>query len=729
MIGINIGSLNSTVAIGHRAGNGQVNKVELLLSETSSRICPSLLSFTDDHRIIGDQASLVLRKNIKSSFQYINRYIGFDMDTPFTQKEFNSYQYVGEKYDKEQKKCCYTLKGQKYFLGPDEIVVSYLHLLYNSYILQKNISPECLVFTVPDYFTTVQKLEYLKNIKSAGITNDFHLVNESSAITLYFGYKKYKEYFIHKTEGTVVTVDPTIIKYILFIDAGHSKISFILSKLSYNLFYVLDSYTVPFLGGRDFDDALYKYCCDKFKKDNDIDVSKNAKIKLRLLIPIMKARKNLTVNKDAQISVDSLSDDIDFSVILTREDFEKIISDKINMFKEELIKFVEKTKQTYPDIDLTNVEMAGELMRTPALEKIVKDVTGIEISKSILTDECLSIGSSLYASLLKGCFPVKDFKGIYHLNHYTLLSKIDDGKFEELASNHHQIPDFKSFNFDAEALKNKINISFYYLKDEIKDYVNVSDEKDDQVLLISYDILSDEILKTKKNVNNLKVTFLIDNLGDVHIKGMESVVTKDHSTKIELTKSIVKVVKRNLYISGSEINKKVGELAEKENVLFEQDQDFINLSIKKNDLESNLYDVKNMIQSNNLENNQCDGKSISFCLREIEDQITNNVNKLEDLKPLEENLKNILLSVTPKNVQREKERILGIINKFSKSIEDAANNLKQGKRSKFTENEIRDVKNMLEHFKKKLHLAINLNDVKNLNRDFEGEKRKFPMLI
>ena len=729
MIGINIGSLNSTVGIGHRGPNGQVNKVELLLSESSTRVCPSLLSFTDDHRIIGDQASLILRKNIKSSFQYINRYIGFDMNTPFTQKEFNDYQYVGEKYDKDQKKCCYTLNGQKYYLGPDEIVVSYLHLLYNSYILQKNISPECLVFTVPDYFTTVQKLEYLKNIKSAGITNDFHLVNESSAITLYFGYKKYKEYFIHKTEGTSATVDPTIIKYILFIDAGHSKISFVLSKLTYNLFYVLDSYTVPFLGGRDLDDAIYKYCCDKFNKDNNIDISKNAKTKLRLLIPIMKARKNLTVNKDAQISVDSLSDDIDFSLILTREDFEKIISDKINMFKEELLKFVEKNKQTYPDIDITNVEMAGELMRTPALEKIVKDVTGIEMSKSILTDECLSVGGCLYGSLLKGCFPIKNFKGIYHLNHYTLLSKKNDEPFEEFASNHHQIPDFKSFNFDKEALKNKINISFYYLKDEIKDYVNVSDEKDDQVLLISYDILSDEILKTKKNVNNLKVTFLIDNLGDVHIKGMESVITKDDSVKIELTRNIVKVDKRNLYISGNEINKKIGELTEKENVLFKQDQDFINFSAKKNDLESNLYDVKNMIQSNRLENSQCDGKNVNDYLAEIEDKIINNANKLEDLKPLEENLKNVILSVTPKNVQKEKERIMNIIDKFYKNIEDEGNNLKLGKRTRFTETEIKDVKNMLDHFRKKLGLAINLNEVKNLDRDFEVEKRKFPFLF
>lgn len=188
------------------------------------------------------------------------------------------------------------------------------------------------------------KNKYFQIIKSAGVKNDAHLVNESSAITLYFGYKKYKEYFIRKNEGNSATIDPTITKHILFIDAGNSKTSFVLSKLSYNLFTVLDTFTIPFLGGRDFDEAIYKFCCDKFKKDNNIDISKNSKIKLRLLGPITKARKTLTVNKDAQISVDSLSDDIDFSIIITREDFEKIISEKIELFKQELINFVNRNK-------------------------------------------------------------------------------------------------------------------------------------------------------------------------------------------------------------------------------------------------------------------------------------------------------------------------------------------------------------------------------------------------
>ena len=716
MLGINIGSLNSTVTLGQKQQSALLFKTELLLSETSSRVCPSLLSFGETHRVIGDQASLVLRKNIKSSFQYINRFIGFDPKCPFSSTELNNYYYVGDKYNKDTNKFSYTINGEKVEISPDDIVVSYLHLLYNSYILQRNLKPECIVFSVPDYFTCSQKNKYFQIIKSAGIKNDAHLVNESSAITLYFGYKKYKEYFIRKNEGNSATIDPTITKHILFIDAGNSKTSFVLSKLSYNLFTVLDTVTIPFLGGRDFDEAIYKFCCDKFKKDNNIDISKNSKIKLRLLVPISKARKTLTVNKDAQISVDSLSDDIDFSVIITREDFEKIISEKVQLFKQELINFVNRNKQNYPDIDLTNVEMAGELMRTPILEKMVKEITGIEMSKTILTDECLSVGCSLYGSLLKGCFPIKNFKGIYHLNHYSINSSINNGTIEPFVSNHHQIPDFKSFTFEKNALKDKINITFYHSKKEIDEYL-YTNEKDDNVLLISYEFICSEILKKYQNINQLKITFLIDNIGEVHIKGLESVLTKDNSVKIDLNKNIIKIAKRGLYLSANESNKVIAELSYNEENLFKKDKDFIDFSAKKNSLESTFYNVKNLIQNKNLSGTEYEGKNIMTCMQEIENQINDNYNKIFDLSPIEDYLNKIVASITPSDVAQEKDKMINEVNKYQKSIDDG--------KTKLGQKELNDATNMLDYFRKKLYLVIDQKELKDLNKEFNAEKRKY----
>ena len=714
MLGINIGSLNSTVTIGNQLNSALLFKTELLLSETSARTCPSIISFGETHRIIGDQAALVLRKNIKSSFQYINRFIGFDPKSPFSSTELKNYYYIGDTYDPNKNKFSYTINGEKKEISPEEIVTSYLHLLYNSYVIQKNLNPECIVFSVPDYFTCSQKHKYLQIAESIGIKNDIHLVNESSAITLYFGYKKYKDYFIRKKEDKSATIDPSITKYILFIDAGHSKVTFVLSKLAYNLFTVLDTTTIPFLGGRDFDEAIYKYCCDEFNKKNGIDISKNNKTKLRLLAPISKARKTLTVNKDAQISVDSLAEDIDFSLLLTRENFEALIKDKVQLFKQELVNFIERNKKNYPHIDITNVEMAGELMRTPILEKTVKEIAKIEMSKTILTDECLSVGCSLYGALLKGTFPIKNFKGIYHLNHYSILSSLNNGPCNEFVSNHYQIPEFKSFTFNKEEMNNNINISFYHSKKEISDYL-YTEGNNDNVLLVSYDIICSEILKKYPNINQLKVNFLIDNIGEVHINKLESIVNKDNSVKISLDKNIIKIVKRGLYLSQSQRNKIIAELNYTEKNLFKIDEEFINFSARKNSLEGDFYKVKNLVQNKNLTNVQYNGKNIMSCLQEIEDQLNDSYNKIIDLTPIENYLHNIVQSITPNDIAKEKEKMMQEINNYQQRINNG--NLDQKTKN--------DAENMLEHFQKKLHFIVDMNELRNLIGEFNNEKSKY----
>ena len=713
MLGINIGSLNSTVTIGHQQQSALLFKTELLLSETSARTCPSIISFGETHRVIGDQAALVLRKNIKSSFQYINRFIGFDPKTPFSSTELQNYYYVGDSYDPQTNKFSYTINGTKQQISPEEIVTSYLHLLYNGYIVQKNLKPECIVFSVPDYFTCSQKNKYLQIAESIGIKNDIHLVNESSAITLYFGYKKYQEYFIRKNEGKSATIDPSITKYILFIDAGHSKVTFVLSKLAYNLFTVLDTTTIPFLGGRDFDLAIYKFCCEKFNQDNGIDISKNNKTKLRLLTPIMKARKTLTVNKDAQISVDSLSDDIDFSLLLTRENFEKLIEDKVTLFKQELINFINRNKKNYPNIDITNVEMAGELMRTPVLEKTVKEICKIEMSKTILTDECLSVGCSLYGALLKGVFPIRNFKGIYHLNHYSINSSINNAPINEYISNHYQIPEFKSFTFDKNLMQNNINVAFYHSKNEIKDY-SYTESTDDNVLLVAYDIICSEIFKKYPNINQLKVTFLIDNIGEVHINKLESIINKDNTVKISLDKDVVKIVKRGLYLSQAQKNKIIAGLNYTEQNLFKIDQEFINFSAKKNSLEGDFYNVKNMIQNKNLTNAQYNGKNIMTCMQEIEDKLNDNYNQIFDLTPIEQYLDQIIQSITPKDIADEKNKILNEISEYQNRV----NGISDAK-------ERNDAVNMLLYFKKKLRLIVDMNELRNLIGEFNNEKGKY----
>ena len=234
--------------------------------------------------------------------------------------------------------------------------------------------------------------------------------------------------------------------------------------------------------------------------------------------------------------------------------------------------------------------------------------------------------------------------------------------------------------------------------------------------MVSYNDFGNEIIKNYQDINELKVSFLIDNIGDIHINKMESIINKDKSIEIKLNKDYIRIVKRGLYLSQNTQNKIIAGMTYTENSIFQKDQDFLNFSSKKNDLESILYKVKNLIQNKNLDNNEYNGKNIMTCLQEIEEQIYDCHDKIIDLKPIEDYLDNILLSITPSEVTTEKEKIINEINNCEKIL-----NEKKNKNQK----DINDATNMLDYFKKQLHLVIDLKELENLNKEFNSEKGKY----
>ena len=725
MIGISIGSLNSSIALGKTSLPQLIFKSELLLSDTSLRTCPSIISFTENQRLIGDQASLILKKNLKSSFQHINRLIAFNFNIPFYQKEYNIYHYVGGTYDSNQNK--FSTVGEEMFL-PEEIIISYLHLLYNSYILEKNIEieSEYFVFSIPDYFTCFQKESYKKIIESINLKKEYSLINESSAITLYFGYKKYKEYFRNKKQRgdkLVEEIDPTITKYVLFIDAGHSKTNLILSKLNYNLFQVLNSVTIPFLGGRDFDNKIYEFCAKNFMDTYGIDIKNDNKIKMRLINPIMKARKNLTVNKDVHINIDSLKDDNDLSVILKREDFERLIIEEINLFKNELIKFCKYNEKTFPDAILTNIEMAGELMRTPCLQEIVKDVTGLSLSKSILTDECISIGCSLYGAFLKKSFPIIDFKGIYHLNNYTMNISINNEPIKKFIGRNESLPCNKSFYFDEKYFENpnsKINISFYYDKNEVKEFI--PEGKD---LLLSYEFDCNEIVKQNGGLKNVKITFLINDIGIISIHSLESKIFEEEFMQIEINNKIYKIIYNGIYSDKNEIDKKISEYKNKEKFLFEKDRNFKIYSKKKNNLFNKLFNIKSKINENGLGDKIFENRKINDILEEMENTLNDLNNEIFDLDEIFIYLDKIVNNFMNDDLKQKIKNLTNKITDYQTKLSEEYTRLLSGEFCNLNENQINNASNMLEHFIKKCNLALSIEDLNNIENELMNEIQKY----
>ena len=722
MIGVNIGSLNSSIALGKIQLSQLSFKTELLLSDTSLRTCPSIITFTQSHRLFGDQASLIVKKNLNSSFQNINRLVGFDMNIPFSQEEYNNYLYMGGEYKQDLKK--FSCGGDEYLL-PEEIVISFIHLLYNSYILDKNIEAEHFVFSVPDYFTCFHKNIFKTILESINFKKKYAIINESSAITLYFGNKNYKEYFIHKRQvgdKIVAEVDPNLTKYVLFIDAGHSKISFIFSKLSYNLFQVLNTTTIPFLGGRDLDNRIYEHCIENFKNNYGVDLSNDKKIKLRLINPIMKARKTLTVNKDVHINVDSLKDDNDLSLIITREDFEKLISKELNLFRNKLKKFCEYNEKNFKEAMLTNIEMAGELMRTPCLQNIVKEVTGLSISKTIITDECIAIGCSLYGALLNETFPIKDFNGIYHLNNYTINISINNEPIGKFIGNNEYLPSYKTYSFDEKyfnSVNSKINISFYYDTNEIKNYL-----PSNSGLLLTYEFDCNEIEKENGGMKNVRITFLISRIGNIHIHSIESRIFEEQYMKIEINDKIYKTINSEIYQGESQKEKMIEEFKNKEKAMFEKDRNFKNYSKSKNNILTKLYNIKNKINDNGLGDNLFGERKVNEVLDEIEMKL-NSDNQLYNLDELNQHLDNILNNFISDDIKAKTRELLNKIADYQNKLSEEYTKLLSGGQCSLEENQINDASNMMEHFIKRLNLILSKDELNNVQIEFEKEIKKY----
>ncbi len=498
MLGINIGSQNTIFSTCGKDTNGKFT-TQTLLTDTSDRTLPSNISFTQKDRKVGVIAEGDIKKNPESSFLYVQRYIGLIPNTPFFEKEIKYS--ISPNFDESQGKFVFEFGGKNYSLIGDDIVAGFIDKVFENYDKNnENINYDEVTISIPDFFTPLQRDSIYLILKSNGIKIP-HIINESTAITLFYGYNHYISLFKNESSSNV--------KNVIFVDCGHSKTTFFLSQFKFNEFKVLYVKSIPFLGGRDFDEALFKYAQNKFLMQFHTPFPDAPKYKLRLMESIIKQRKQLTVNNEVTITIESIKDDEDFSFVLTRELFHSIIASQIQEFSSKYMEFLHECQEILPLNEIHAIEMAGELLRTPTLQDIVTQLTQIkEVSKTILVDECTSAGAALFTAYALKQFPVKQFQFITGYNMYDIYYTIDgDSKsFRTFVSSGSQLPISKDIFIKINSGNvTKCLIDFYYNKDNIEDF-----SKSHHLIQYTFDLKN--IKKNNKNFttsNNLIYLFFI----------------------------------------------------------------------------------------------------------------------------------------------------------------------------------------------------------------------------
>ena len=485
MLGINIGSQNTIFSTCGTDTNGKFT-TQTLLTDTSNRTLPSIISFTPKDRKVGVIAENDVKKYSENSFIYVPRYIGLIPHTPFFEKEIKYS--ISPNFDNEEHKFRIKFANKTYYLIGDDIVAGFFDKIIESYAKNNdNIQYDEMTISIPDFFTPIQRDSIYLILKSNGIKIP-HIINESTAITLYYGYNHYKSLFKDNSSSNV--------KNVIFVDSGNSKTTFFLSQFKFNEFKVLYVKSIPFLGGRDFDEAIFKYAQMQFLLKFHTPFPDEPKKKLRLMENIIKQRKQLTVNNDVTISIVSIINDEDFSFVLTRDLFQSIISSLIQEFSSKYMEFLDECQEIIPLNNIHTIEMAGELLRTPILQDIVTKLTQIkEVSKTILVDECTSVGAALFTAYALKKFPIKHFEFLTGYNMYDIYYTIngDSNSFKNFINSGSQLPISKDiFIKITPGNITKCLIDFYYNAENIQDF-----SKSEHLIQYTFDLKS-----IKKNNTN-----------------------------------------------------------------------------------------------------------------------------------------------------------------------------------------------------------------------------------
>lgn len=353
ILGIDLGTTNSCAAI----MDGKNPKV--LENPEGKRTTPSIVSFKNNEILVGDAAKRQMITNT-DTISSIKRLMGTNEKVKIKDKEYT----------------------------PQEISAKILSYI-KDYAEQKvGHKIKKAVITVPAYFNDAERQATKDAGKIAGL-DVLRIINEPTAAALAYGLEK-----ADKEEK------------ILVYDLGGGTFDVSILDMSGGTFEVLATSGDNKLGGDDWDQAIINWMIDEFKKQHpNIDITKDKMAMQRFKDAAEKAKIELSGTTSTQImlpfiSMDPQSGPINFELELTRAKFEALTKDLLERTKKPVEDAIKQSKLTKDQID--KVLLVGGSTRMPAVQELVKKLTGKELNKSINPDEVVAMGAAIQGGVLSG---------------------------------------------------------------------------------------------------------------------------------------------------------------------------------------------------------------------------------------------------------------------------------------------------------------------------------------
>ena len=475
IIGIDLGTTNSCVSV------MEGGEATVIPNAEGHRTTPSVVAFSKTgERMVGQVAKRQAVTNPDRTISSIKREMGSDYKV--------------------------EIDGKKY--TPQEISAMILQKLKADAEAYLGEPVTEAVITVPAYFTDAQRQATKDAGKIAGLDVK-RIINEPTAAALAYGLDK--------------ETDQKIMVY----DLGGGTFDVSVLEIGDGVIEVLATAGNNRLGGDDFDQCITNYLVQEFKKSEGIDLSGDRVAMQRLKEAAEKAKIELSGVTSTNINLPYITADATgpkhLDVTLTRAKFNELTA-----------YLVEKTagpvRQAMSDAgisasDLTKVLLVGGSSRVPAVQEMVKKLTGKEGFKGINPDECVADGAAIQGGVLGG-----DVAGVVLLDVTPLSLGIETlgGVFTKLIERNTTIPTKKSQVFST-AADNQTSVEVNVLQGERE--------------MAAYNkslgrFQLDGIAPARRGVPQIEVTFDIDANGIVNVyakdlgTGKEQHITITSSTNM-----------------------------------------------------------------------------------------------------------------------------------------------------------------------------------------------------